>query len=145
MPKTWVVVAESSRAKIYELQKRNLPLKELEGFAHTPSRVHEQALTSDLPGRSQDSRGHGSHKMGTQVSAKEHESMEFARTIGQHLDAAHYKGKFDKLIIMSPPGFLGQLRKQLSAETRRSVHSEIDKNLVRHNTADIQQHLPFHI
>lgn len=145
MPKTWVVVAESSRAKIFELDKRNLPLKELEGFAHTPSRAHEQQLTSDLPGRSQDSHGHGSHKMGSQVSAKQHESQEFAKTIGQHLDSARCEGKFDKLIIMSSPAFLGQLRKQLSAETRKFVHSEIDKNLVRHKPTDIQQHLPFYI
>lgn len=145
MPKTWVVVAESSRAKIFELDKRNLPLKELEGFAHTPSRVHEQQLTSDLPGRSNDSHGHGSHKMGTHTSAKQHESQEFAKTIGNHLDSARCQGKFDKLIIMSSPAFLGQLRKQLSSETRKYVHSEIDKNLVRHNTSEIQEHLPFYI
>ncbi len=145
MPKTWVVVAESSRAKIFELDKRNLPLKELEGFAHTPSRSHEQDLTSDLPGRSQDSHGHGSHKMSTQTSVKEHESIEFAKTIGGHLDSARTSGKFDKLIIMSPPSFLGHLRKQLSAETKKHVHTEIDKNLVRHDVKDIQEHLPFHI
>ena len=82
MPKTWVVVAESSRAKIFELDNRNTPLKELEGFAHTPSRAHEQKLTSDLPGRSQDSLGHGSHKMGSSNAIKDHESQEFAKTIG---------------------------------------------------------------
>ena len=32
MPKTWVVVAESSRAKIFELDNRKTPLKEVEGF-----------------------------------------------------------------------------------------------------------------
>jgi len=46
---------------------------------------------------------------------------------------------------MSSPAFLGQLRKQLSSETRKYVHSEIDKNLVRHNTSEIQEHLPFYI
>ena len=144
MPKTWVVVAESSRAKIFELDNRNTPLKELEGFAHTPSRAHEQKLTSDLPGRSQDSLGHGSHKMGSSNAIKDHESQEFAKTIGHHLDTARTKGKFDKLIIMSPPAFLGKLRKELSSETNKFVVSEIDKNLVRHSTQDIQEHLPYY-
>ncbi|MFW2374034.1 MAG: host attachment protein [Gammaproteobacteria bacterium] len=144
MPKTWVVVAESSRAKIFELDNKNTPLKELQGFAHTPARVHEQQLTSDLPGRTHDSHGHGSHKMGSQTSVKDHESMQFARTIGGHLNNAVNKGKCAKLIIMSPPAFLGHLRKQLSPETNKHIVSEIDKNLVRHDAKDIQAHLPYH-
>ncbi len=143
MLKTWVVVAESSRAKIFELESKQKPLKELQGFAHTPSRLHEQDLTSDLPGRTHDSHGHGSHKMGNQSAIKDHESIEFAKTIGGHLDAARIKGLFTKLIIMSPPAFLGHLRKQLSAETIKHVVREIDKNLVRHDTKDIQAHIPF--
>lgn len=143
MSKTWVVVAESSRAKIFEIEKKNAPLKELEGLTHPASRVHEQELTSDLPGRSLNSSTHGSHKMTASSSAKEHESIEFARTISSHLDNAFTRGMFDKLIIMSPPAFLGQLRKELGSETSKRVVSEIDKNLVRHKTQDIQAHLPF--
>jgi protein required for attachment to host cells len=143
MSKTWVVVAESSRAKIFEIEKKNSPLIELEALAHPGSRVHEQELTSDLPGRSLNSASHGSHKMAAPSSAKEQESVEFARTISSHLDKAFTRGKFDKLIIMSPPAFLGQLRKELGSETSKRVVSEIDKNLVRHNTQDIQAHLPY--
>jgi protein required for attachment to host cells len=142
MSKTWVVVAESSRAKIFQIDKKNSPLVELSGFAHTPSRSHEQNLTSDLPGRVMNST-HGSHKLSTHTSPKDYESVEFARTLGTHLDAARNRGDFDKLIIMSPPGFLGHLRKELSTETSKHVVSEIDKNLVRHTTQDIQAHLPF--
>jgi len=143
MPRTWVVVAESSRAKIYQMDKKNLPLKELSGFSHTSSRLHEQNLTSDLPGRTHDSHGQASHKLEKSMSSKEHESAVFARSLGQHLDSARTSGKFDKLIIMSPPSFLGQLRKQLSNATNRHVVSEIDKNLVRHSEEEIRQHLPF--
>lgn len=142
MSKTWVVVAESSRAKIYELDKKNAPLKELQGFAHTASRSHEHNLTSDVPGRVNNST-HGSHKLSNHSSPKAHESVEFARIIGGHLDEARNRGEFDKLIIMSPPGFLGHLRKELSNETSKHIVSEIDKNLVRHHTSEIQAHLPF--
>lgn len=142
MSKTWVVVAESSRAKIFEIDKKNAPLIELQGFTHTPSRMHEQDLTSDLPGRGM-SGSHGSHKFSTHTSPKEHESVEFARVLGSHLDEARNRGEFDKLIIMSPPAFLGHLRKEISNETSKYIVSEIDKNLVRHNTQDIQAHLPY--
>ena len=81
--------------------------------------------------------------MGTHTSAKEHEIMEFAKIIGDLLDKARNSGKFDKLILMSPPAFLGTLRKCLSTETIKHVVSEIDKNLVKHDTNDIQAHLPY--
>jgi protein required for attachment to host cells len=121
MSKTWVVVAESSRAKIFELEKRNAPLKELQGLAHTPSRIHEQNI---LP------------------KAKDNESTTFARTIGHHLEAARNKGKFSRLIIMSPPNFLGKLRKHIGSETNKRVISEVTKNLVKHTTSEIQSHIP---
>ena len=138
MSKTWVVVAESSRAKIFELEKRNAPLKEISGFAHTPSRLHQKELTSDLPGRTP-----GRHKLIQQTTTKENASNEFARSIRNHLSSARNKGQFNKLIIMSPPSFLGRLRKQLGSAINKCVISEIDKNLVRHSTQDIQSHLPF--
>ena len=140
MSKTWVVVAESSRAKIFELDKRNAPLVEIQGFAHTPSRLHQKELTSDLPGRTP-----GRHKLVQQTTTKENACNEFARSIRNHLDTARSKGKFNKLIIMSPPSFLGRLRKQLGATINKCVISEIDKNLVRHSISDIQAHLPFRL
>ena len=41
MSKTWVVVAESSRAKIYEVEKNesNKCLKEITGFTHSITEV----------------------------------------------------------------------------------------------------------
>ncbi|MCW9012849.1 MAG: host attachment protein [Gammaproteobacteria bacterium] len=138
MPKTWVVVAESSRAKIFELDKKNSPLKELQGLAHTCSRIHEKKLTSTLSGWVPEK-----HKLTSRTSIKQHESQVFARTIGKHLDNAYNRGKFSKLIIMSSPGFLGQLRKQIGTQIHKQIITAIDKNLVRHNTTDIQAHLPY--
>jgi len=138
MSKTWVVVAESSRAKIFELEKRNAPLKEIQGFTHIPSRLHQKELTSDLPGRTP-----GRHKLTQQTTVKENACNEFARNIREYLTNARSRGKFNKLIIMSPPSFLGRLRKQLGSAINKCVISEIDKNLVRHSVHDIQAHLPY--
>ena len=139
MSKTWVVVAESSRAKIFEVEKNESQkcLKELKGFTHSISRNHKQQLA----GSQQKSR-RDTLKTTMLDTHKNHERGEFARSLGQHLDSARSQGKFKKLILMSPPKFLGDLRKNLSTETNRFVVSEVDKNLVRHNIADIEAHMP---
>lgn len=139
MSKTWVVVAESSRAKIFEVEKNESTrtLKELTGFTHSDSRNHKQQLAG-----SQQKESRHSLMTATLDTRKEQERVEFARSLGQHLDSALNQGKFNKLILMSPPRFLGDLRKNLGNETNKHVVSEIDKNLVRHNVKDIQAHMP---
>ncbi|MCW9047411.1 MAG: host attachment protein [Gammaproteobacteria bacterium] len=139
MSKTWILVAESSRAKIYEVDKNESKkiLRELTGFTHSVSRNHKQQLSGNLQKESRHS------LLTTSLDThKGHERVEFARAIGEHLNSARNKGKFNKLILMSPPGFLGDLRKNLSNETNKFVISEVDKNLVRHNIKDIEAHLP---
>jgi len=141
MSKTWVVVAESSRAKIYEVEKNDSKksLKELVDFTHSISRSHKQHLNG-----SQQKESRHSLLSDTLDTHKEHERVEFARELGQHLNSARNKGQFKKLILMSPPKFLGDLRKNLGNETNKHVVSEIDKNLVRHKVQDIQAHMPAH-
>jgi len=139
MSKTWVVVAESSRAKIFQLEQNESErsLKELKGFTHSNSRNHK----SQLSGNQQKQSRH-SQLTNLQDTHKDHEREEFARSLGQHLNHARNKGQFKKLILMSPPKFLGDLRKNLGHETNKHVVSAIDKNLVKHNVQDIKAHIP---
>lgn len=139
MSKTWVVVAESSRAKIYEVDKTDSTktLKEIRGFTHSVSRNHKQQLAGN-----QQKESRHSQLTGSLDTHKDHERSEFARSLGEHLNSARNNHQFNKLILMSPPKFLGDLRKNLGHETNKYVVSEVDKNLVRHNIKDIQAHLP---
>ncbi len=139
MSKTWVVVAESSRAKIFEVEttKSDKTLKELKGFTNSTSRNHKSQLSG-----SQQKEGRQSKLTSIDNTHGDNERTVFARSLGQHLNSARNKGKFKKLILMSPPKFLGDLRKNLGHETIKYVVSVIDKNLVRHNIKDIQAHIP---
>ena len=100
MSKTWVVVAESSRAKIYEVdnEKSKTNLKELKGFTHSISRSHKQHLS----GAHQKESRH-SQLTSSLDTHKSHERETFARSISEHLNSARNQGKFTKLILMSPP------------------------------------------
>ena len=139
---TWVVVAESSRAKIYEMDSPQAPLRDIREFTHPDSRKHEHDLTSDLPGRAFDSMGRNRHAMEANMSAKQHEALLFAQQLSHYLESSRLDKEFDDLIIVSAPAFLGLLRKNLTDATSRRVIQEIDKNLVQHDAAEIRAHLP---
>ena len=104
MATKWVVVAESSRARIFVFQQAGLTMEELEGLTHPASRAHERDLISDRPGRSFDSFGSGRHAMEEEVSLKQQEAIVFAREISDRL-ARRTRGEFDDSLSSRRPPF----------------------------------------
>jgi len=144
MSSTWIIVADGSRARIFEVAPSSSDLHERETLAHPESRMHEQDMTSDLPGRDFDSSGAGRHAMGSKEEPKQGAKKEFAKQIADHLEKARTENRLAHLIVIAAPAMLGLLREAYSAETAKLVDSEVDKDLTQHSLSDIQKHLPTH-
>jgi len=134
---TIIVVADSSRARIFTADSAHSPLNEIETMAHPEGRMHEQDMVSDMPGKG----GGGDHAYQEKVEPKRQEMIQFAKRIADYLDEARKANKLDKLLIVAAPAFLGELRTHLSAETSEKIAFELDKNLAHHDEKDIRQHL----
>ena len=145
MNSTWIIVADGSRCRIFSGFKSPDGLQELQTLTHPETRLHEQELTSDLPGRAYDSSGQGRHTMGNTVQPKKHETEAFARQINDFLDKERTHHKFGRLVVIAAPSMLGQLRTNFNPEVTKCVSAEIDKDLTQHSVEDIQQHLPAHL
>lgn len=142
MTYTWVVVADSTRARIFDAESSSAGLSEVETLTHPEGRMHDRDITSDLPGRSFDSKGNARHAMEPPTDPKHELAIEFARTIARHLDAARVKRDYEQLVIVAAPTFLGLLREQLNNTCRKLVAFELNKNLVQNTPEEIRSHLP---
>lgn len=142
MSKIWVLVAESSRAKIFEQDSPRAPLRELQGFDHSASRLNDINLVSSAPGRAFDSKGYGRHAIEPDTDPKVNEAHIFARELATHLNQ-HCDKQFHKLVVIAPPEFLGILRESFSDNVSKSIAASINKNLVHETAENIQGHLPF--
>ena len=142
MKLTWLVVADNSKARIFSVDSRMGPIEEIESIMHTEARLHEQEMTSDLPGRSNGQGGAGGHAYQDEVSPKEQENINFARKIANELDAARKNNKFKQFILVAAPGFLGNLRNQLNTQTQKLACFELAKNLSHLTAKEIRGHLP---
>lgn len=142
MPKTWVLVADTTRARVFSVDKPLGPLSEVETLVHTESRLHEQDLVADRkPGRNNGSNG-SAHSMGHEDDPKRQEGIRFARHVSGFLDSAHHGNRFERLYIMAAPTFLGELRRNLGKGVLGSLYQEIPKNVTRLDSGTIRQHLP---
>lgn len=140
MKLTWLVVADSSKARIFLTDSRTGPIKEIESIVHTEARLHEQDMTSDLSGRSKGS-GDGGNVYQHKIGPKDQENINFAKSIANALDDARKKEKFKQIILVSPPDFLGNLRNNLNSQTRKLVFFELAKNLSQLKAEEINEHL----
>ncbi|MDJ0522729.1 MAG: host attachment protein [Planctomycetota bacterium] len=145
MATTWIVVAESSRARILRTDSAHEPLKEIETLDHPEARMHEQELTSDVSGRRFATAGPKRHGMSDPVRWKDEHAGRFAREVGRHLEQARTKQAFDRLILAAPPKFLGLLRDELAPGTEAVVAHEFDKNWLHDDPQAIRSHLPAYL
>ena len=141
MSTTWVVVADSSRARIFTAETSTSALQEIETLAHPEGRLHEQALSSDLPGKD-NANGAGGHAYEDETSPKEQELINFAKRVAGYLDEAHKANKLHRLAVVAAPGFLGELRHQLPAQLNKLICFDLNKNITLQSVDEIRSHLP---
>lgn len=142
MKPTVIVVADSTRARIFTADSAHSPLIEIETMAHPEGRLHDRDITSDLPGKDSGAGGSGGHAYQSKTDPKKHELSEFAKRVAVHLDDARNANKLSNLLIVAEASFLGELRMHLSKATNEKVVLELNKNLVHHSAEDIRKHLP---
>ncbi len=136
MRKTWVVVADRSRARIFTAATPSSPLIEFEDLVHPEARAHERDLTSDRLGRSQH------NVMGSAHGARDQQAYEFAREIADRLEHGRVGAEFEKLLIVAAPDLLGLLRKAMNPNVAKTIVHELDKNVTQQSPADIRKLLP---
>jgi protein required for attachment to host cells len=138
---TWVCVADGARAQFYRCDGPGRDLEPLLGYGlASSSRAHGRAMTVDRPGRTFDSAGFGRHAY-DEGDWQEDQKRRFAGCVADHLDRAADQHLFEHLVLVAPPGILGDLRKMLKGHTRDLVVAEVDKDLTHATPREVTCHL----
>ncbi|WP_027369843.1 host attachment protein [Desulfovermiculus halophilus] len=140
--KAWVVVADSSRARIFGAKARGGGLTELEVMYHPESRLKDSELQTDKPGRMYSMQGEF-RSATEQTPARKIEAERFAQGLAEYLDKKHHEKHFERLVLAASPTFLGQLRNECSDRLSKAVVNEINKDLSNLEKAEeIRKRLP---
>lgn len=138
---TWIVVSDSSAARIFSIVDPTDQPVELESIVHPEGRMLARELTSDLPGRAFDSAGQGRHAVESEVGPREQAAIDFAILLSKRLERARVQHEAEHLVLISPPDFLGLMRKSMTAEARRMVVLELDRNFVKLPPKELRERL----
>lgn len=133
--KTWVIVADASRARIFEVNPTKDGLQEIHAFVHPGSRMKTSELVSDRPGRVDKGPGHAA--MEARTSAHDVQANEFANILALELDRAVERGECSSIMLVVPPRFLGRLRSSISHRVFNAIIKTLPKELTHCSTAEL--------
>lgn len=139
---SWLIAANTCIAKIYKVGKHQ-SLIQVEVLEHPESRLHNQDLVSDKPGRDFESMGCTRHSLEPHTSPKQHECIIFAKIVADYLKVAYHQGVFETLYLAASPNFLGLLRQTMEPAIAKSIAGETDKDMTQMDPKEIVAHVPF--
>lgn len=137
MQTTLILAADNTRARLFAAQGRQTQLTEIADLIHPEGRLSNSGQDSDKPGRSYDSRGGARHAMEPPTSRKQKESGMFAGRIAEMVK--ENSNRFDDLIIICAPRFLGELRKHLDPALQERIRKEIRKSIAHDEARHIRE------
>jgi protein required for attachment to host cells len=117
---TWVVAADSRRARIFETHGLKLDLRQV-GDLRNPRL--SPADTADA------------------ADAADNERETFARTVAEFLERSRQQQRFDRLRLAVEPRFLGLLREHLTSDTRKLVYENAGDDVPDMDTPQIRRPL----
>lgn len=140
MQSTWIVVADSSRARIFERHDPDRHLHEVDDFINEAGRMNSGELRTDERGRFY---GKGERQMGhtadPAVMPYEHENEIFSRKLGDYLEKAHNDHRYEQLYLVAAPKFLGLLRDNLNSEVGKAVEEELPNDISKFTVQQIEE------
>lgn len=142
MDRTWIVVCDASRCRFFMKRTGTHEWVKFEEFDHPAGRAKGIDLVSDRPGRSMESESPGT-RAGTEPRLSPHqvEVKRFARYISDTLENAYHQNAFEKLVLVAPPNFLGELKGTLPDKLHRAIYATLDKDYSQLDQRDIENRI----
>jgi protein required for attachment to host cells len=137
---SWILIANRTGARVLDKQGAELTL--VTELSHTQGRLRDRELESDRHGRGQSSIGSGGHTFSTPESSHEHDAKAFAKEIAEHLRQQRMQSRFERLVLVAEPHFLGLVRQALDDVTARLVVATVPKDLASVSLRDLASRLP---
>ncbi len=137
---SWLLVADSRRAKIFSINDKRFDLREIADLAHpSPSQRGESPA-----GRVFATQSGARHGLEPAMSPEEKDKHAFAAEIALYLQDNFAQRRFSDLTVAAAPEFLGELRAALPDSVGAAVSASLNKNLLSYSDAELSAYLREH-
>lgn len=128
MDRTWIVIAHRGGARVFESRGPGKGLEPVTTLENPAGKLKNQEIDSDKQGRAFDRRGAGRHAYSREQEPTEHVAEQFAKQVAGLLEDGRTAQKYERLVLVADPRFLGVLRAALSSQAASHVTATLDKD-----------------
>ena len=139
--RTWILIADGSRARIVERVGPGHELHAVEDMTFHGDHASTHEIISDRTGRTYSSVGPGRSAIEAHSDPHRELKRKFAQQLADVLAHSLEKRSFARLIIVAPPTALGDLRAAMPAAVRATVSGEVAKDLTKTPNGELADHL----
>ncbi len=139
--KTWILVADQARARLFESERPGNELAELADFDHPEALLKPSAIGYQRPPRVQESASPARHAIEPHTTPRDKVAREFALGLSDVLDRGRVENNYQRLILVAPPRFLGQLKASLDDQVSKLLVESVGLNITRASAQDIRAEL----
>jgi protein required for attachment to host cells len=122
---TWILVGDEASARLFTANEFARRWRLRGEFSHPESRMKAEEVLTDHPNYQEPGTRH-----------RDLEGLRFARALADHLERHH--GEFTRLVLVGPPRFLGELRKQLPGPVQKKLTDSLARELVHVETRELE-------
>ncbi|HEY0720166.1 MAG TPA: host attachment protein [Gammaproteobacteria bacterium] len=141
MQNSWVLVANGSQARIFNLDEPKKSITLIKEFTHPESRMKTDKLSSDRSGHFMSSGTQGSGSFNEAIDPKSYEFERFAMELAKALDEGRAANKFGKVVLVASPHFLGLIKQNMSEQLSKAISHTIQKDYTAVTERDMLEQL----
>jgi protein required for attachment to host cells len=138
---TWILVANSSYARILGNDGPKKGLKLVKELEHPQSREKRLDLVSDRPGHNTGGTGSGRGAFIPQTDPSKHEAENFALEVAKELEHGRVTQGYERLILVASNPFIGLLNNRIGGHVRAMVSDTIEKDYTKATEKELARHL----
>ena len=129
--KTWVLVAHRAGATVYERINSEKNLAIVKDIAYPEGKLKSKDLDSDKAGRGMGDLSNRRFPFDTEKGSEKQSEKKFAKRLAELANRGALNKKYDQLVLVAGPHFLGLLREDLDKRTSARVVREFRSDLGR--------------
>lgn len=142
MTSTWILVADAARARLFEATGRSDPWQEVACFANPDGRAPGRHATTEHAPRVNESMGSARHAIEPHTSLRDKSAERFAHMLNEALERGRNDQRYEQLVLVAPPRFLGTLHGVLDKQLAGCVSGEVQHDFTALRGDEIRSRLP---
>ncbi len=139
MTSTWILVADAARARLFASDRPGGPWSVVSCLTNPDGKAPGRHATTERAPRVMESVGTARHAIEPHTTLRDKSTDRFAHMLRQELERGASEHRYEHLVLVAPPHFLGALHGILDKALRDRVSGELHNDFTALDDLEVRE------